>query len=66
MLEAAVWAPNHHQTEPWKFRRHDRRRPQTLGRAYAEIASGHSPNFRSRRGRNCIREKRRKRIALRS
>ncbi|RIE05467.1 nitroreductase family protein [Cohnella faecalis] len=19
MLEAAVWAPNHHQTEPWKF-----------------------------------------------
>jgi nitroreductase len=39
LLEAAVYAPNHHQTEPWRFfvLRGDGRR--VLGQAYAQIAS---------------------------
>ncbi len=39
ILEAAVWAPNHHHTEPWKFfvMTGDGRR--VLGRAYANAAS---------------------------
>lgn len=38
ILEAAVWAPNHHYTEPWKFfvLTGEGRRP--LGRTLAEIA----------------------------
>lgn len=38
LLEAAIWAPNHHHTEPWKFfvLTEDGRRP--LGRTLAEIA----------------------------
>jgi nitroreductase len=37
MLEAAVWAPNHHRTEPWQFvvLSGDGRKP--LGRAMARI-----------------------------
>ncbi len=39
LLEAAVWAPNHHHTEPWKFfvLTGEGRRP--LGRTLAEIAA---------------------------
>ncbi|MCQ6277457.1 nitroreductase [Bacillus sp. V3B] len=38
LLEAAIWAPNHYHTEPWKFfvLTGDGRRP--LGRTLAEIA----------------------------
>jgi nitroreductase len=38
LLEAATWAPNHYNTEPWKFfvLTEDGRRP--LGRTLAEIA----------------------------
>lgn len=38
MLEAAVWAPNHHHTEPWKFVVMTGEGRRRLGRAYAEIA----------------------------
>ena len=38
MLEAAVWAPNHHHTEPWKFIVMTGEGCRTLGGAYAAIA----------------------------
>ncbi len=39
ILEAAVWAPNHHHTEPWRFFVMVGEGRRVLGRAYAEIAS---------------------------
>lgn len=39
IIEAAVWAPNHHRTEPWKFVVMTGDGRQKLGSAYAEIAS---------------------------
>ena len=38
IIEAAVWAPNHHHTEPWKFVVLTGEGRRRLGRAYAEIA----------------------------
>jgi len=38
VLEAAVWAPNHHRTEPWRFVVMTGEGRRTLGRAYAAIA----------------------------
>ncbi len=39
IIEAAVWAPNHHRTEPWKFVVMTGDGRKKLGSAYAEIAS---------------------------
>ncbi|MBW5444728.1 nitroreductase [Cohnella sp. CFH 77786] len=39
IIEAAVWAPNHHRTEPWRFVVMTGEGRRRLGRAYAEIAS---------------------------
>lgn len=38
IIEAAVWAPNHHRTEPWKFVVLTGEGRRRLGAAYAEIA----------------------------
>lgn len=38
LLEAAVWAPNHHLTEPWRFFVMTGEGRKVLGNAYAEIA----------------------------
>lgn len=38
MLEAAVWAPNHYHTEPWKFFVFTGDGRRALGRTMAEIA----------------------------
>ncbi|MCC3375090.1 nitroreductase family protein [Cohnella sp. REN36] len=39
IIEAAVWAPNHFHTEPWKFVVMTGEGRRTLGRAYADIAA---------------------------
>jgi len=39
LIEAAVWAPNHHRTEPWRFIVMTGEGRKTLGEAYADIAS---------------------------
>lgn len=39
LIEAAVWAPNHHGTEPWKFVVMTGEGRRTLGQAYADIAA---------------------------
>lgn len=39
LLEAAVWAPNHHGTEPWKFIVMIEEGRRVLGQAYVDIAS---------------------------
>jgi nitroreductase len=39
LLEAAVCAPNHHGTEPWRFFVLTGKGREVLGRAYAKIAS---------------------------
>lgn len=39
IIEAAVWAPNHHRTEPWKFVVMTGEGRNKLGSAYAEIAA---------------------------
>jgi nitroreductase len=39
LLEAAVYAPNHHNTEPWRFFVLRGNGRGVLGRAYAQIAS---------------------------
>jgi nitroreductase len=39
LLEAAVYAPNHHGTEPWRFYVLTGKGREILGRAYAKIAS---------------------------
>lgn len=38
MLEAAVWAPNHHLTEPWRFIVMTGEGRRALGDAYAAVA----------------------------
>ncbi|QJC53574.1 nitroreductase [Paenibacillus albicereus] len=38
ILESAVWAPNHHHTEPWKFFVMTGEGRRVLGRAYANAA----------------------------
>jgi nitroreductase len=38
ILEAAVWAPNHYQTEPWKFWVMTGNGRSLLGQAYADVA----------------------------
>lgn len=38
VIEAAVWAPNHHRTEPWRFVVLTGEGRRRLGRAYAAIA----------------------------
>lgn len=38
LLEAASWAPNHHNTEPWRFFVMTGEGRRVLGRAYADIA----------------------------
>ncbi|WP_338472555.1 nitroreductase [Niallia sp. XMNu-256] len=38
LLEAAIWAPNHYHTEPWKFFVLTGEGRRSLGRALAEIA----------------------------
>lgn len=38
LIEAAVWAPNHHRTEPWRFVAMTGEGRRTLGRAYAAMA----------------------------
>lgn len=38
LIEAAVWAPNHHGTEPWKFIVMTGEGRRILGQAYADIA----------------------------
>ncbi|MDF2670212.1 MAG: nitroreductase [Paenibacillus sp.] len=45
ILEAGVWAPNHHYTEPWRFFVMTGEGRRVLGHAYAEIAVEglHSP-----------------------
>jgi nitroreductase len=40
LLEAAVYAPNHHGTEPWRFYVLTGKGREVLGRAYAKIAGG--------------------------
>lgn len=55
VIEAAVWAPNHHHTEPWKFVVLAEEGRGRLGRAYAEIAAetmagpGHTDEEREQR-----------------
>jgi len=39
LIEAAVWAPNHHGTEPWKFIVMTGEGRRVLGQAYADIAA---------------------------
>jgi nitroreductase len=39
MIEAAVWAPNHFATEPWKFIVMTGEGRRVLGQAYADIAA---------------------------
>jgi nitroreductase len=39
LLEAAVYAPNHHRTEPWRFYVLTGKGREVLGKAYAKIAS---------------------------
>lgn len=39
LIEAAVWAPNHHRTEPWRFVVMTGEGRRTLGRAYAAMAA---------------------------
>lgn len=39
LIEAAVWAPNHHGTEPWKFIVMIGEGRNVLGQAYADIAA---------------------------
>lgn len=39
LLNAAVWAPNHYRTEPWRFFVMTGEGRGLLGRAYAEIAA---------------------------
>lgn len=39
MIEAAVWAPNHYATEPWKFIVMTGEGRKVLGQAYADIAA---------------------------
>lgn len=38
LLEAAIWAPNHHRTEPWRFIVLTGEGRKVLGEAYAEVA----------------------------
>ncbi len=44
LLEAAVCAPNHHRTEPWRFYVMTGAGRDVLGQAYASIASGKMPD----------------------
>jgi nitroreductase len=39
LIEAAVWAPNHYGTEPWRFVVMTGQGRRTLGQAYADIAA---------------------------
>ena len=39
LVEAAVWAPNHHGTEPWRFIVMTGEGRRVLGQAYADIAA---------------------------
>ncbi|WP_248926715.1 nitroreductase family protein [Paenibacillus hamazuiensis] len=39
MLDAAVWAPNHYHTEPWRFYVMTGEGRRVLGKAYADIAA---------------------------
>ncbi len=39
LIDAAVWAPNHHGTEPWKFIVMTGEGRRVLGQAYADIAA---------------------------
>jgi nitroreductase len=45
MLEAAIWAPNHHRTEPWRFAVLTGEGRKALGRVLAEIASEGRPEL---------------------
>jgi nitroreductase len=38
ILEAGIWAPNHYETEPWRFYVMVGEARSVLGRAYADIA----------------------------
>ncbi|MFC5531368.1 nitroreductase family protein [Cohnella yongneupensis] len=40
MIEAAVWAPNHHGTEPWRFIVMTGEGRCVLGQAYVDFAAG--------------------------
>ncbi|KIL35067.1 nitroreductase [Cohnella kolymensis] len=39
LLDAAIWAPNHHHTEPWKFIVMTGEGRRTLGQVYVECAA---------------------------
>ncbi|WP_373232298.1 nitroreductase [Cohnella sp.] len=39
LIESAVWAPNHHGTEPWRFIVMTGEGRRTLGQAYEDIAA---------------------------
>jgi nitroreductase len=45
LIEAAVWAPNHHGTEPWKFIVMTGEGRRTLGQAHADITAESLPEL---------------------
>ncbi|MBO9605168.1 MAG: nitroreductase [Paenibacillaceae bacterium] len=47
ILEAAVWAPNHHLSEPWRFIVMTGAGRGVLGRAYADVAAAEAGGART-------------------
>lgn len=54
MLESAVWAPNHHRTEPWKFFVLSGEGRNPLSRVLKEVAHGRVENPESEEGQKRI------------
>lgn len=54
MLESAVWAPNHHRTEPWKFFVLSGEGRKPLSRALREVARGRVDDPESAEGKKRI------------
>lgn len=54
MLESAVWAPTHHQTEPWKFFVLSGEGRKPFSRVLEEVARGRVENPESEEGRKRI------------
>lgn len=54
MLESAVWAPNHHRTEPWKFFVLSGEGRKPLSRVLREVARGRVDDPESAEGKKRI------------
>jgi nitroreductase len=55
ILEAGIWAPNHHLTEPWRFIVLGPRAKEILARRYAEIQSAKASAGASPESREALR-----------